>query len=159
MTAAWTTLKILALKTLQDSGLSELNDIFSWKVYQGKRRRTVFLCSFYKPPLSNTLSEPFKSWKCEMNFQASGNTQSGMSISWRMWGETNHTLTFSAGLRDGVSRALAHHLGNVDRTVHAVTKSDGTEHGLGLQLLKKELRKPLNLRDKWIDHNCIMQRP
>lgn len=43
-------------------------------------------------------------------------------------------LTFPTGLCDRVGCTFAHHLGDVDRTVHTVTKSDGTEHRLSLQL-------------------------
>lgn len=48
--------------------------------------------------------------------------------------EKKKKLTFPTGLRDRVGCTFAHHLGDVDRTVHTITKSDGTEHRLSLQL-------------------------
>lgn len=42
--------------------------------------------------------------------------------------------TFPPSLSDGVSCAPAHHLCDVDGTVHTVTQSDGTEHCLSFQL-------------------------
>lgn len=60
-------------------------------------------------------------------------------------------LTFPAGLRDGVSCTLAHHLGYVDGTVHSVAKGDGTEHRLSLQLRLQEVKKTLQPRDGWME--------
>ena len=56
-------------------------------------------------------------------------------------------LTFPTGLHDCVSRALAHYFGDVDWTVHAVAKSDGTEHRLSLQLCQQEIQKKLQPMD------------
>lgn len=50
-------------------------------------------------------------------------------------------LTFTTGLCDGIGCTLAHHLGNVDRTVNTVSQGDGTEHGLSLQLCWKSQKK------------------
>lgn len=45
--------------------------------------------------------------------------------------------TFPPGLSDGVSCTLAHYFGDVDRTVHTVSKSDGTKYCFSFQLYKK----------------------
>lgn len=55
--------------------------------------------------------------------------------------ERKERLTFPSGLGDGFSCTLAHHLGDVDRTVHSVTESDGAEHRLCLQLCRQEVKK------------------
>lgn len=44
------------------------------------------------------------------------------------------SLTLPTGLRDRVSCTLAHHLGDVDRTVNTATQSDGAEYCFCLQL-------------------------